>query len=135
MDKVAAYEMIEVLAKEFGMKTPKLLWNDSGTRAWAMAAKNQIYIGAKSHMGVEATVVHEFAHLLYRHRIGAKRGRAHAEGFCFALLRTAQAWYGDATKYRWDLEYRTVKKWWERYSSSFSPAPAMMTGLKPSLVK
>jgi hypothetical protein len=36
----------------------------------------------------------------------------HGTAFCKILAEVTQAWYGDASKYPWQVEYREVKAWW-----------------------
>jgi hypothetical protein len=129
MTKEQAQEMLAILSAHFAVKQPKLNWSARTRRGWYNPRTNTITVGPKH--SDDWTVVHEFAHHLdrlvnrrprkrrrwasgtYEVRVGLKLRGIHDVPFRFALLKVAEAWYGDSAKYPWHQEYPAIAKWWK----------------------
>lgn len=109
MTKQEAEEMIAILASEFKVKRPTLVWREGMRRGWARVSSNRISMGPKSFCGdPEATVVHEMAHIIAGMRHGERCG--HDQRFMYVLWNVVIAWYKDPIRYPWGKEYPRVKK-------------------------
>jgi len=66
-----------------------------------------VHVGMRAWRGVEASLIHEVAHLVAYPR---ERNRHHDAAFMLALTEVAEAWYGDASRYPWQSEYASVRR-------------------------
>jgi hypothetical protein len=108
LNRQAVEEVIVLLAEEFKIPRPRIRWHGRTLRGRACWTTNTIYLGPNCWRGMDS-VLHEFAHILH-YRTTGERG-CHREGFVYALKKTAHAWYGDHTKYSWQTEYRSLRKY------------------------
>lgn len=104
-----ARDLLEILATEFNVPVPALRWSFRSKKGLAYLQEWTISCGPLTWRGVTNSLLHEFAHLLYYHRnpILAQM-RPHGKGFIETLHEVAEAWHGDARKYGWLTEYKTV---------------------------
>lgn len=135
MTREQVLEMLAILSAEFKVVRPKLRWQRNTRSGCYRPGKRLICMGPLSRSdigegGAEFTALHEFAHHLdhvrndvpkrirrtwartFEIKKGVRTG-SHDAPFRFALLKVVTAWYGSADAYRWDKEYKAVKKWWE----------------------
>ena len=119
MEKTQIQEMVALLAAEFKIGEPKLVFTRSRIGSYAPWS-NRIKIGLKSWRGIENLILHEFAHALTDFRYGRIRrtpyGKAiwHGPEFAKCLIEIINAWYGDQAKYDWDTEYRSLRAYGPR---------------------
>jgi len=111
--KTEALELLAILAVHFNVPMPNLAWSIDGVRGHAKLEQWTIFAGARSWIGTTNLLLHEFAHLLNFKRNGYGRTRSgarrpHGPLFIETLYEVAEAWHGDAAKYGWGLEYKTV---------------------------
>lgn len=115
MDEAAA--MIMVLAKRSGLPLPRLFFRTFGaTRSCANYHSHSIrFKPARRADGTMVicgkwspasdVVLHEWTHLVAWRKRGC---RTHGKPFMQELAVLAAAWYGDATRYQWEKEYKSI---------------------------
>lgn len=108
-----AAEMLEMLSLEFGprlrVRKIALRWSDRPRAGRAHRNPPYIAIGPNCWRGVEAAMVHEFAHHLAWVRGGEHRHDSAA--FIAALEDVVTAWYGSLEAYPWTTEYKTIARY------------------------
>jgi hypothetical protein len=109
MDRTSHFEaemILTSLAEEFRLAVPELVWSNRNRRGKYQRRPHRIITGPRAWRGTVSSLLHEFAHALaWRRSPGC---RSHGKEFKEALHDTVAFWYGDATKYPWDTEYRSV---------------------------
>lgn len=104
-----AQEAIKLLSAEFRIIPPYLSWSNRAKRGWAFTwgkHGNRIAVGPRCWRGPEATLLHEFAHILAWRRTGSHiKSPGHNEFFWRMLEKVVLAWYGNFDAYPWDTEY------------------------------
>jgi len=113
MDKEQIQEMIALLAAEFKIRKPSIVFTRSSTGSYSPGL-HRIKIGMKAWRGIDL-VLHEFAHALTDNRHGRIRRTSygktiwHGPEFARCLVSVIDAWHGDQTKYSWSTEYKSLK--------------------------
>jgi len=134
-------QMLEILSSYFGVEKPKLTWSRKPLRnAYAHPYSNSITMSSAptSKLKRADVLLHEFAHILThkkyiepvptidRYKIAERfdgcygrvrvlsRVRDHGTEFRQTLLEVVKVWYGDADKYEWKWEYKSIAKWYTK---------------------
>ena len=100
-----ATEIVELLAREFRIRRPKVTFGRT-RRAWASKREWRIHLSKDPS---EFTVLHEFAHILSFKVYG--KCVDHDERFCHQLWKVICVWYRNPMHYDWHREYERVKKY------------------------
>lgn len=122
MTEQEAKDLLKVLAREFGVKIPKLRW--SLRRKRGRYTGRIIIVGPKVHPNTLDNLLHEFAHHLDKHSNGFCAN--HERAFCETLERVVRFHYGDASLYPWKIEYQCVRNYAIR-SKLYTPQPVATT--------
>jgi hypothetical protein len=98
------------IADHFKIERPIINYTGRrGQRAWCTYAREgqpcEIRFSFDVWMGVETAMIHEMAHAV-SWKLLCERG--HGPVFQRTLRSIAKLVYGDASKYRWDLDYKEV---------------------------
>lgn len=119
MDEKQVRDAVQKLATHFNVPAPTVSWRANTTRGRYYAREpkrgvfNRVWIslGPNTWRGVEASMIHEFAHYLQHARGGFEvdKCQGHGPAFHRALTDVAQFYYGDAAKYDWSTEYASLK--------------------------
>lgn len=108
MNKVRVEALLDFFARHYEIPIPQLLWVEAKERGEVHYDSWVIEMGPNVLFGVEACVVHEFAHLLAHSRAPNDR-EDHGETFFKALLSVVCLWYMDARAYPWKNEHEYVR--------------------------
>src|SRR3990167_6450170 len=106
-----AFASIEALSLHFSIEAPALKWTHTRRGHYTFQhhkppEASTIKLGPGCWRGIEAALVHEFAH----HLDFSRRGHSdHSAPFQAALVEVVQAWYGRQDLYPWAQEYKTVQ--------------------------
>ena len=126
--KAQAQARLETLCCLFGLPIPILRFREYGESGWYRyktkrrgckvigTHKQFISVGGRNFMGREhhpmwePCLLHEFAHYLTHSRADFAPNRTgdHGPAFHRALTDVAEAWYGDAGRYPWQHEYKSL---------------------------
>ena len=123
MNEQQAQVIIETLCCWFEVRQPKLSWSNRAKRGRYRLSGKLIICGPRCWRGPLNSLLHEFAHYLVDARSGFRRTRVtnyfskklcrndehHGPTFHRALTDTAEAWFGDASRYEWGNEYRSLQ--------------------------
>lgn len=108
-------KMIEFLTRNFGVKTPSLIFNPNSIFSYYTYKNRTITLGAcHPYVKSEDVVLHEFAHhLAYAYESTSTwkwRGNIRGHGLMFqtCLRDVAFMWYKDVRLYDWKTEYSRV---------------------------
>ncbi len=114
-----ALEALARLSAHFDITPPALRWSERSRKGHAYWVRNVVSLGWLAWRGLENSLLHEFAHILWFHRYGWMRQapvrllwpKTHGDEFKKTLLDVVVFWYdGDASQYAWDTEYPSVAK-------------------------
>ena len=99
------------LCRAFVVPRPKLLWSpgfDHGTTVVPCYPGNpvrgEVHLGPNAGNGVEATLIHEFGHVLYYYRTLIPESDRHNNTYFHCLVDVAEYYYGHPRRYDWNWE-------------------------------
>lgn len=93
---------MSVLSDHYLIPTPSINWAPV-ERATTTIATNTINVGSNAWMGVENTIIHEYAHVLSWCYLNHYK---HGPIFWRSLLDITSFLYGDPKLYSWSCEYK-----------------------------
>lgn len=111
-----AEETLDKLTEHFGVDVT-LIWDNRIRNGFWRPSRDEIHLGSKCWAGV-STVLHEYAHALCDKRHGritrTVRRKFHGKEFCDCLKEISIFFYGDASKYPYQKEYKHVQAYFRK---------------------
>jgi hypothetical protein len=94
--------VLSKLCKHYKLPVPKIRWTRA-VRAHTNLKDNIIYMGPKSWVGSEYTLLHEFSHV---YAYLCYKEASHGLYFWVALHKITSHYYGSTKRYPWSFEYK-----------------------------
>ena len=112
--RAEALKLSEKLSAELGISTPGIRWTDRSRNGTYYVGEAVIAIGPACWRGALSVFIHEYAHHV-NHALGVEMSdftvRSHGPQFREALEMVAAMVLGDARRYTWHTEYRSIRSW------------------------
>ncbi len=110
-------EIAAILSAEFNVEPPRIELRHKRGASYQPFFRVILFPVRGSWRGVEITMLHEFAHHLHQMTVPweqRKHHRHHGPVFRDLLHKVAASWYGDAGRYEWGTEYKSIQEWYRK---------------------